>query len=608
MSGTAFTVGIPVLNEEAILVPNTERLLHYLDGLGRDYEVHDRLERLDRLDDDARRRSVAPLPARVTFFHLPEKGVGLAFKEFVRRAQPSVPGLRRHGPVGRHRASSRPRSSCSRRTTSSSARRRWGTRTAHALPPPRLRLVPAGDAAAARAHLRRLLDRGEGVPRRRAAPLHRSRERRLVVRARDLLPDEAPWRADHAGAGHVRGLARSRSSTCGTRRSTSTRTWSASGSASARRPPPALTASDLVDEPQTRGLWSAHADRVAAAPPPFQVSRLATSHWVPQAIYTAAELGVADALGDDARSAADLGPCDRRRCRCAPASLLRALVAVEICTVDDAGRFVLTPLGACLPLRLARLHSLVGPARRRPALLGPVGTARRVRPDGSPCRRSTDATRGSSRPDDPSASVTFNQSMVQLTRHIAGAVAVSYDFAGMHTVVDVGGGYGALLPPILKGNPELRGIVSRPAALPRRCARARREGTVCADRTEFVGGDFFTDRLPRADAYLIKSVIHDWDDDRSVALLRNIRAAMDAKARLLVVEPIVPDRPGSSPFDAMRRAHRSQHARRHRWPRAHGGRLSRRDPGRRPARRAHRPDAGRPQHHRNETPVTAPSR
>ena len=106
------------------------------------------------------------------------------------------------------------------------------------------------------------------------------------------------------------------------------------------------------------------------------------------------------------------------------------------------------------------------------------------------------------------------------------------------------------MPPILKANPELRGIVFD---LPR-CrdgARALAEKTGVAGRCEFVGGDFFTDSLPKADAYIIKSVIHDWDDERSVAILRSIRAAMGPETRLLVVEPILPERPGSSPFDAM---------------------------------------------------------
>jgi len=86
MGGTAFTVGIPVLNEEAILVPNTERLLHFLDGLGRDYEIiigsNGSTDSTTALGVDLSRRF-----PRVSFFHLPEKGVGLAFKEFVRRAK-----------------------------------------------------------------------------------------------------------------------------------------------------------------------------------------------------------------------------------------------------------------------------------------------------------------------------------------------------------------------------------------------------------------------------------------------------------------------------------------------------------------------------------------
>jgi glycosyltransferase involved in cell wall biosynthesis len=84
---TPFTVGIPVLNEEAILVPNTERLLAYLDGLGRDYEVligsNGSTDSTTALGVDLSRR----FASRVSFFHLPEKGVGLAFMEFVRRAR-----------------------------------------------------------------------------------------------------------------------------------------------------------------------------------------------------------------------------------------------------------------------------------------------------------------------------------------------------------------------------------------------------------------------------------------------------------------------------------------------------------------------------------------
>ena len=284
-------------------------------------------------------------------------------------------------------------------------------------------------------------------------------------------------------------------------------------------------------------------------PLPFQLSRMITSYWVPQSIHAAAELGIADALaGGPKRSeeiarAVDGNPDAVHR-------LLRALVALDLCAVGDDGAFALTPLGACL-------RSDTGDSVRAWALL--LGSEQHWRSWG----RLVDCIRtGRSVPElegrdtwvepsnDPGASTNFNQSMVQLTRHIAGAVAVSYDFSAFRSIVDVGGGFGALLPPILKANPELRGIVFD---LPR-CrdgARTLAEKTGIAERCEFVGGDFFTDSLPTADAYIIKSVIHDWDDERSVAILRTIGASMGPEARLLVVEPILPERPGSSPFDAM---------------------------------------------------------
>ena len=284
-------------------------------------------------------------------------------------------------------------------------------------------------------------------------------------------------------------------------------------------------------------------------PLPFQLSRMATSYWVPQAIHAAAELGVADALAGGAKTSAELA----RAIEADPPSLhrlLRALVTLELCTIDERDRFALTPLGECLradvPNSIRAWVLVVGGPRCWPAW-GRLGECVRT-------GRSVAALDGRNPWDhageETDESAVFNQSMVQLTRHLAGAIAVAYDFSELRTIVDVGGGYGALLPPILKANPELRGAVFD---LPR-CRdgfRAIAEKTRLADRYEFVPGDFFADPLPAADAYLIKSVIHDWDDERSVAILRAIGAAMRPHSRLLVVEPILSERPGTSPFDAM---------------------------------------------------------
>ncbi len=284
-------------------------------------------------------------------------------------------------------------------------------------------------------------------------------------------------------------------------------------------------------------------------PLPFQVSRLATSYWVPQAIHAAAALGVADALAGGPKRSAEVARAVDAHPE-ALARLMRALVVLELCTVTDDGAFALTPLGDCLR---SDTHDsvrswvlLIGGAQCWSSwgrLAECVRTGRSV-----PALEGRDTW--VERSDDPAASAVFNQSMVQLTRHLAGAIAVSYDFGGFRTIVDVGGGYGALLPPILKANSGLRGMVFD---LPR-CAdgaRALAAKTGVADRCEFVGGDFFKDPLPSADAYLIKSVIHDWDDERSVAILRSIAAAMGPESVLLVVEPIVPERPGTSPLESM---------------------------------------------------------
>jgi hypothetical protein len=284
-------------------------------------------------------------------------------------------------------------------------------------------------------------------------------------------------------------------------------------------------------------------------PLPFQMSRLATSYWVPQAIHAAAALGVADVLAGGAKQSAaiardvDANPDALHR-------LMRALVAIGICTVSDDGAFALTPLGTCLRSDTADSVRdwvlLIGGERVWASwgrLVECIRTGRSV-----PELEGRDSWVDMA--EDAEASAVFNRSMVQLTRHLAGAVAISYDFSRLRTIVDVGGGYGALLPPILKANPGLRGMVFD---LPRCADGAKALATKLglADRYTFVGGDFFTDRLPAADAYLIKSVIHDWDDERSVAILRNIAAAMGPESVLLVVEPIVPERPGASPLDGM---------------------------------------------------------
>jgi len=114
------------------------------------------------------------------------------------------------------------------------------------------------------------------------------------------------------------------------------------------------------------------------------------------------------------------------------------------------------------------------------------------------------------------------------------------DWRGDETVVDVGGGNGALLRAVLERRPELRGIIFD---LP----ETDRDETSLGDRIEFIEGNFF-ERVPEGDAYILSRILHDWNDDRAFAILRTIRAAARADARLIVTDAVVP--PGNEPHGA----------------------------------------------------------
>lgn len=285
-------------------------------------------------------------------------------------------------------------------------------------------------------------------------------------------------------------------------------------------------------------------------PPALQLSRLAASLWIPQALHAAATLGVADAIAAEGSTSAEVAgaigadPGALHR-------LLRALVALDLCTEGDDGRFALTPLGACLRadapdsvrawVRLmggemvwrcwGRLADCVRSGAPAPMLLAGKDAFEWIAAH-------------------PTESALFDQSMRELTRRAAPALASACDVTGARAVVDVGGGHGALLAALLQRHPALRGAVYDLPHCAAGAAALLGEAGV-ADRGRFVPGNFF-ERVPdAADLYLLKSVIHDWNDERAIAVLRACRAAMHPAARLLLVEVVAPARPGRSPLDQM---------------------------------------------------------
>ncbi len=125
------------------------------------------------------------------------------------------------------------------------------------------------------------------------------------------------------------------------------------------------------------------------------------------------------------------------------------------------------------------------------------------------------------------------------------AVAAAYDFTPFSTIVDVGGGHGAIIGAILKQNPKARGVVfDRPKVV--EVAKNRLASVRVSNRCEYIGWDFFVSVPSGGDAYLLASVIHDWNDEKSLTILRNCRRAMGKNARILLLEMVIP--PGDVSF------------------------------------------------------------
>jgi SAM-dependent methyltransferase len=144
--------------------------------------------------------------------------------------------------------------------------------------------------------------------------------------------------------------------------------------------------------------------------------------------------------------------------------------------------------------------------------------------------------------DHPDEATLFQHAMIALGQGHNEAVAQAYDFGPFARVVDVGGGHGQLLSNILIRHPHLSGVLFD---LPAGIQMARARGGNFPPNTEFLAGSFF-DRVPGgADAYILKKVIHDWNDERAVRILRNCRDAMKPHGRVLVAETIIP--PGNEP-------------------------------------------------------------
>ena len=144
----------------------------------------------------------------------------------------------------------------------------------------------------------------------------------------------------------------------------------------------------------------------------------------------------------------------------------------------------------------------------------------------------------------PEVSSMFDAAIASISSLDISDVLAVYDFSGITTIADIGGGNGAFLTAMLRANPKMKGVLfDRPLVITN--ARPRIDAAGLVGRCDLIGGDIF-DTLPGgADAYVLKNVIHDFDDPQSVGILRNCRRAMPDKGKLLVIEPVL--LPGDQP-------------------------------------------------------------
>jgi SAM-dependent methyltransferase/DNA-binding MarR family transcriptional regulator len=259
-----------------------------------------------------------------------------------------------------------------------------------------------------------------------------------------------------------------------------------------------------------------------------------------QAVHTAAQLRLADLLADLDRTGAELAE-QIGADAAALTRLLRALAALGLVSESVPGAFRLTDSGQLLrtdhPESMSALVQLFGGA----TTLAPwreLETA--VRTGETTFEKVYGSSAFEYLAAHPELSAQFNAAMRQGTALTAQQLPGFYDFARFHTVADIGGGDGTLLAAVLRAHPALRGILFDTQSGQAE-ARHTLSAAGVADRCELRPGDFFVAVPDGADLYLIKSVIHDWDDDRATTILRHIRRVIPPHGRLLIIEPVLPD-------------------------------------------------------------------
>lgn len=283
---------------------------------------------------------------------------------------------------------------------------------------------------------------------------------------------------------------------------------------------------------------------MTSKPPPAMMLDMISGGWMAGAIGVAARIGVPDHL---ARGPADANELAAATGTHAPtlARLLRYLASIDLLTEQADQRFALTPLGGLLrrdtpgSMRDAAIFFASHHAQR------PWEQAEYSLRTGKP---SFDQMYGmnpwqwyAQHPDDAAE---FNACMTALSGTLHKAAVDTYDFSGIRTIMDVGGGHGRLLAQILVKHPSLRGVLfDQPHVITGAPAVFAEFGV--QDRATAVSGSFFESVPTGADAHIMAHIIHDWDDEAARSILKTCRNAIDRGpdgrgGKLLIIDAVIP--------------------------------------------------------------------
>jgi O-methyltransferase/methyltransferase family protein len=271
-----------------------------------------------------------------------------------------------------------------------------------------------------------------------------------------------------------------------------------------------------------------------------QMLQIVTGFWMSRAVYVFAKLGIADLLQPGPKTAEELAEATGTH---APSlfRILRALASAGIVKTEEGRRFALTPLSETLVTGApgsVRWFTISELGQEHYPAWGNLMHSVKTGEIAFDNHFGTDIWKYFQK--NPEDAAIFNDSMSGMTAAVNEAITSLYDFSQFKKVVDVGGGHGALITSILQKNPQANGVLlDAPEVV--EGTRPRLEAAGVADRCEAVAGNFFEAVPTGGDAYIMKWIIHDWDDEKAIRILKNCRTHMQSNSRLIVVDAVVPE-------------------------------------------------------------------